>query len=227
MPSSASAPPPLAALAVAALLLLAAGLAVAAGPDPLLPNGGFESGDSGWTSRGGQLEIVSDPVRTGSHAGRLASSGVNLIAFTESGFMTITAGTVYTVTGAVYYTGTALAGAQLMLTWYTDTAASPCLSPPGPPRSSLLPPPGSPLAPLIATPPAGARFAKLQALVGLAGLDVRDAAVFDDLAVRGEPHLPRRRPRPPPPHPRRAVPRRRRRRPPHPCRRPRPRPATC
>ena len=94
MPTSSTLPHPAAAMVVALGLLLAAGLAVAATPDPLLPNGGFEAGAAGWSASAGQLVIVSAPVRTGSRAGRLAASGQNLVAFVESGFVTVTAGSI-------------------------------------------------------------------------------------------------------------------------------------
>ncbi|MDP3047128.1 MAG: hypothetical protein Q8O07_06575, partial [Chloroflexota bacterium] len=170
MPSSPSVAQPAAAMVLLLGLLLAAGLALAATSDPLLPNGGFEAGAAGWNASAGQLVIVTEPVRMGSRAGRLAASGQNLVAFVESGLVTVTAGTGYTLTGAVYYTDTAVAWTQLRLTWYSDTTTTEM------PILTWSTPIVAPVAgwqvfsPLVTTAPAGAHAAKVRAVAGLAAL---------------------------------------------------------
>jgi hypothetical protein len=185
MPTSPTVLRPVAATAIVLAPLLAASLALAATPDPLLPNGGFESGAAGWSASGGQLVVVAEPVRTGIRAGRLAASGQGLVAFLESGFVSVTAGTPYTLTGSVYYTDTAAAWTQLRITWYADTTstAMPIL----PQSAPILAPVAGwqSFAPLVTTPPAGARAAKVRAVVGLAALNQPGAAVFDDLSLQG------------------------------------------
>jgi hypothetical protein len=189
MPMPSTGLQPAAATVLLLTLLLAAGLVLAATPDPLLPNGGFEAGAAGWSASGGQLAVVTEPVRTGSRAGRLAASGQSLVAFLESGFITVTAGTTYTLTGAVYFTGTAVTWTQLRITWYSDTisTAMPVL-----PQSAPIVTPTAAwqvFSSLVATPPAGAHAAKVRAVAGLATLNQPGAVIFDDLSMQG-PQLP-------------------------------------
>jgi hypothetical protein len=185
MPSSELAPRSTVAMVVVLGLLLAAGLAVAAAPDLLLPNGGFEDGAAGWSASAGQLVIVTDPVRSGDRAGRLEASGQNQVAFLESGFVTVTAGRPYSLTGAVFYTDTAVAWTQLRITWFSDTISTAM------PNLTWSTPVAAPAAgwqafsPLLTTPPAGAHAAKVRAVVGLAALNQAGHAVFDDLSVQG------------------------------------------
>jgi hypothetical protein len=186
MPKSPATPSSAVAMVLLLALLLAAGLALAATPDPLPPNGGFEDGAAGWTATAGELVIVTEPVRTGSRAGRLAANGQGLVAFLESGFVTVTAGAPYTLTGAVYYTDTTVAWTQLRITWYSDTTSTalPIL----PQSTPILAPAAGwqAFSPLVATPPAGAHAAKVRAVAGLAALNQSGAAVFDDLNLRGQ-----------------------------------------
>jgi hypothetical protein len=171
MPKSPATPSSAVAMVLLLALLLAAGLALAATPDPLPPNGGFEDGAAGWTATAGELVIVTEPVRTGSRAGRLAANGQGLVAFLESGFVTVTAGAPYTLTGAVYYTDTTVAWTQLRITWYSDTTSTalPIL----PQSTPILAPAAGwqAFSPLVATPPAGAHAAKVRAVAGLAALN--------------------------------------------------------
>jgi hypothetical protein len=174
-----------AAATVLVLGLLAGGLAVAASPPSLLANGGFEDGAAGWSASAGQLVIVSEPVRAGARAGRLAASGVNQVAFVESGFVTVTSGTTYTLTGSVYYTDTAIVWTQLRLTWYSDTTATamPILPQSVPILGPLLG--WQDFSPLVAIPPAGANAAKVRAVARLAALNQAGSVVFDGLRLQG------------------------------------------